>query len=259
MSEIIQFEYENTQVRSLVDDEGDPWFVAKDVSKLLGYSATSAMLRSLEDDEKGVQNLHTLGGSQEFATISESGMYSAILRSRVPGAKRFKRWVTHVVLPSIRKHGAYMTPAKLEEALLNPDAIIKIATALKEEQHKRIAAESKIVELEPKAHFADAVADSETTILVGELAKILKGNGVDLGQNRLYQKLRDDGWLIKRRGTDWNMPTQKAMNLDLFRVKESTIRHADGHVTINKTTKVTGKGQQFFVNYYTRNMERNSL
>ena len=170
--------------------------------------------------------------------------------SRKPEAKKFKRWVTHEVLPTIRKHGAYVTPAKLEEITNDPDAWIKVLTALKEERAAKERLQLEATENKPKVIFADAVSVSEGTILIGELAKILKGNGIEIGQNRLFEKLRRDGYLIKRKGTDYNAPTQRAMDLGLFRVKETAITHSDGHVTISKTTKVTGKGQQYFINLF---------
>jgi anti-repressor protein len=192
----------------------------------------------------------TLGGRQEMIAVTESGLYSIILLSRKPEAKKFKRWVTHEVLPTIRKHGAYVTPAKLEELMNDPDSWIKVLTALKEERSAKERLQLEATENKPKVIFADAVSVSEGTILIGELAKILKGNGIEIGQNRLFEKLRQDGYLIKRKGTDYNAPTQRAMDLGLFRVKETAITHSDGHVTISKTTKVTGKGQQYFINLF---------
>ena len=194
--------------------------------------------------------MDTLGGRQEMIAVTESGLYSIILLSRKPEAKKFKRWVTHEVLPTIRRHGAYVTPAKLEELMNDPDSWIKVLTALKEERAAKERLRLEAAENKPKVIFADAVSVSEGTILIGELAKILKGNGIEIGQNRLFEKLRQDGYLIKRKGTDYNAPTQRAMDLGLFRVKETAITHSDGHVTISKTTKVTGKGQQYFINLF---------
>ena len=204
----------------------------------------------LDDDEREPVLVDTLGGRQEMIAVTESGLYSIILLSRKPEAKKFKRWVTHEVLPTIRKHGAYVTPAKLEELMNDPDSWIKVLTALKEERAAKERLQLEATENKPKVIFADAVSVSEGTILIGELAKILKGNGIEIGQNRLFEKLRQDGYLIKRKGTDYNAPTQRAMDLGLFRVKETAITHSDGHVTISKTTKVTGKGQQYFINLF---------
>lgn len=182
--------------------------------------------------------------------INESGLYNAVLGSNKLQAKQFKKWVTSEVLPTIRKHGAYMTDHTIEKALMDPDFLIKLATNLKEEKFKRLEAENKIELNKPKVVFADAVSVSHTSILVGDLAKILKQNGIDIGANRLFERLRTEGYLIRRKGSDYNMPTQKSMELKLFEVKETAITHSDGHVTISKTTKINGKGQIYFVNKF---------
>lgn len=247
---IIPFEFHGTTVRTMTGENGEPLFVASDVAKVLGYSTTAAMTRTLEDDEKGVQILHTLGGDQKMTTLTEPGLYSAILRSRVEGAREFKRWVTHEVLPSLRRHGAYMTPATLEKVMQDPDFTIGLLNALKSEQEARRALEAQAAADRPKVVFADAVATSKTSILVGELAKILRGNGVSMGQNRLFEWMRANGFLVRRKGTDRNMPTQRSMELGLFEIKETAITHSDGHVTVSKTPKVTGKGQQYFLKLF---------
>lgn len=235
----------------VVEVEGVPYFVGKDVATILGYSnSRKALMDHVDADDKGVTKCDTLGGSQELTVINESGLYSLILSSKMPTAKKFKRWVTSEVLPSIRKNGAYLTTAKLEEVMNNPDAWIKMLTALKEERLQKEQLQLELSEATPKVVFADAVTVSDTTILIGELAKLLKGNGLEIGQNRLFERLRNEGYLIKRKGTDYNAPTQMAMELGLFKVKETAITHSDGHVTISKTTKVTGKGQQYFINRY---------
>lgn len=158
--------------------------------------------------------------------------------------------VADEIIPSIRKHGAYMTPQKIEEVLLNPDTIIKLATELKAEQKKRVALESKVEQDKPLVAFANSVSVAKTSILVGELAKLLKQNGVDMGQNRLFAWMRENGYLISRKGTDYNMPTQRSMEMKLFEIKETTISHGDGHTSISKTPKVTGKGQIYFINLF---------
>lgn len=237
------------QVRTLLIDN-EPWFVAKDVCECLWIKDVSKAAQRLDEDEKGTNLIPTPGGTQNMLCVNEYGLYALVLSSRKPEAKKFKRWITHEVLPSIRKHGAYMTEEKIEEVLTNPDTIIKLATHLKEEQQKRKALEQKIEKDKPKILFADAVSSSKTSILVGELAKLLKQNGIDIGQNRLFKWLRQNGYLISRKGTDYNMPTQKSMELKLFEVKETTVTHADGHTTVNKTPKVTGKGQQYFINKF---------
>lgn len=226
----------------------DVWFVGKDVAQALGYQNPQRAIRDhVDEEDKGVTETVTPGGKQSVPIINESGLYSLVLSSKLPKAKQFKRWVTGEVLPSIRKHGAYMTPKTLEAAILNPDMMIRLCTALKDEQDKRRALETQVKADKPKVLFADAVSTAHTSILVGELAKLLKQNGVDIGQNRLFTWMRDNGYLIRRNGTDYNMPTQKAMELNLFEIKETVIAHADGHTSVNKTPKVTGKGQQYFV------------
>lgn len=249
MSELIPFTYESTDLR-VVTVNGDPWFVAKDVCNILGLGNVGQAIINLDDDEKGVTTTDTPGGPQKTSIISESGLYSLALRSRKPEAHSFKRWVTHDVIPAVRRHGGYLTPAMTEQVLSDPDTIIRLATDLKAERARRLALEAEAEKAAPKVLFADAVATSHTSILVGDLAKILKGNGVDLGANRLFKVLRANGYLIRREGSDWNMPTQRSMELGLFEIKETAITHSDGHVTVNKTPKVTGKGQAYFVNRF---------
>lgn len=256
MNELKVFSYEGNEVRTVQKGDGT-WWVLKDVCDILELTSPHKVAERLDDDEKGRSLIPTLGGNQELTVVNESGLYNVILRSDKPEAKKFKRWVTHEVLPSIRRHGAYVTPAKLEEIMNDPDAWIKVLTALKEERTAKEQLQLEAAKNEPKVVFADAVSVSDGTILIGELAKILKGNGIEIGQNRLFERLRQDGYLIKRKGTDYNAPTQKAMELGLFRVKETAITHSDGHVTISKTTKVTGKGQQYFINLFLGERGRN--
>lgn len=262
MNNLQLFNFEGNNVRTLkVDDE--PRFVAKDVAKILGYSRTADAVRThVDPEDKGVGEIQTPGGKQKLQIINESGLYSLILSSKMPNAKRFKRWVTSEVLPAIRKHGAYMTDEKIEEVLTDPDTIIKLATQLKDERQQRLIeqqlrrdAESQVREMKPKAMFADSVATSESTVLVGELAKIIRGNGVDIGATRLFRWMREHGYLINRKGSDWNMPTQRAMDLGLFKIKETTINHSNGTTSISKTPKVTGKGQQYFINKFLKGRE----
>ena len=238
------------EIRS-VEINGEIYFVGKDVATILGYVETAKAIREHVDaDDKGVSVLDTPGGKQEMVIINESGLYSLILSSKLPKAKEFKRWVTSEVLPSIRKHGAYMTPATIENIIANPDFGIELLKNLKSEREKRIAAEKTIEEQKPKVLFADAVETSQNSILIGELAKLIKQNGIDIGQNRLFDWLRNNGYLIKAKRADWNMPTQSAMDMKLFEVKERTINNPDGSVKITRTTKVTGKGQTYFVNKF---------
>lgn len=251
--------FENEQFGSIrtVMINNEPWFVGKDVAEVLGYSnPRDALKKHVDYEDKGVANCDTLGGSQELTIINESGLYSLILSSKLPTAKEFKRWVTSEVLPDIRKHGAYMTADTLEKALLSPDYLIRLATALKNEQEQRKLLEQKnaeqrlkIEEDKPKVIFANAVETAKTSILVGELAKILKQNGVATGQKRFFEWLRENGYLIKG-GSDKNMPTQRSMEMGLFEIKETAIAHSDGHTTVQKTPKVTGKGQQYFINKF---------
>lgn len=239
------------QIRAL-EINNEPWLVGKDVAEILQYKeAHKAITRHVdEDDRMKYPVTDELGRTQDVWVINESGLYSLVLCSQMKEAKRFKRWITKEVLPSIRKHGAYMTPAVIEKTLSDPDFIIQLATKLKEERQARIEAEKKIALDKPKVIFADAVTASKTSILVGELAKLLRQNGIDIGQNRLFEWLRQNGYLIKRRGTDYNMPTQYSMELGLFEVKETTITHSDGHISICKTPKVTGRGQIYFINKF---------
>lgn len=237
-------------IRSVVIND-EPWFVGKDVAEALGYKEPSKAAREKVDpDDRGMSKIDTLGGTQEMTIINESGLYSLVLSSKLPGAKQFKRWVTSEVLPSIRKHGAYMTEETLKKALTTPDFIIDLATALKEEQSKRRELEAAREADRPKVLFAEAVSASSSSILVGDMAKILRQNGVEIGQVRLFQWLRDKGYLIRQKGTSWNMPTQRSMEMGLFEVKETTITHADGHISVSRTVKVTGKGQQYFISKF---------
>lgn len=245
MNELKLFQFEDNQVRT-VSSNGIIWFAAVDVTNALGIKNPSDAIKPLDEDERARFNLGRQG-STNF--ISEPGLYKLIGASRKPAAKRFSRWVTHEVLPSIRKHGAYMTPETIEKAIYNPDFIINLATKLKDEQAKTAALTADNETMKPKALFADAVATSHTSILIGDLAKLIRQNGVDIGQNRLFGWLRDNGYLIGS-GDRRNMPTQRAMDLELFEVKERTFQNPDGSVRITKTTKVTGKGQQYFINKF---------
>jgi len=249
MNELQIFSYDGKDVRT-VEKDGSTWWVLKDVCEILEIGNSRDVTARLDDDEKGVGTIDTLGGNQELTVVSESGLYSVILLSRKPEAKSFKRWITHEVLPSLRKHGAYMTTDKLEQLMNDPDAWIKLLTALRDERKEKEQLQLQAAEDRPKVLFADAVSASESTILIGELAKILRGNGIQIGQNRLFERLRQDGYLIKRKGSDYNAPTQRAMELGLFKVKETAITHSDGHVTVSRTVKVSGKGQSYFVNYF---------
>lgn len=239
----------------VIEIDGDPWFVGKDVAEILGYTNPSKALSDHVDAEDKLNNesLSSLDlnlGQRGGWLINESGLYSLVLSSKLPSAKKFKHWITHEVIPTIRKHGAYMTPEVIERTLTDPDYIIQLATTLKEERQKRRVLEAKAEENRPKVLFADSVAASNTSILVGELAKLLRQNGVDIGGTRLFRWMRENGYLIRRSGSDYNMPTQRSMEMGLFEVKETSVSHSDGHISVNKTPKVTGKGQQYFINAF---------
>lgn len=246
MNDLVIFENpEFGQIRTMNKD-GEPWFVGKDVADALGYgkgkSLNNAVSRHVDDDDKGVTEMMTPGGRQNFVIINESGLYSLILSSKLSTAKQFKRWVTSEVLPSIRKTGGYIAGQEnLSDSELMAKALL-VAQRTIEERNKQIET------MKPKALFADAVSGSDTSILVRDLAKLLKQNGVDIGEKRLYKKLRDDGYLIKI-GESKNTPTQKAMEMKLFEIKESVII-VDGKSRVVKTTKVTGKGQTYFINRF---------
>ncbi len=227
--------------------EGEPYFVGKDVAEILGYAdPNKAIAMHVDEDDKLNDKTASSLGQRGGWFINESGLYSLILSSKMSNAKKFKHWVTSEVLPSIRKHGMYAT----EDLLNNPDLAIKAFTALKEEREKNKLLQEDVKRMKPKEIFADAVSTSHTSILIGDLAKILKQNGVQTGQKRLFEWMRENGFLIKRNGADRNMPTQRAMEQGLFEVKESTANNPDGSVRINRTTKVTGKGQQYFINKF---------
>ena len=249
MNNLQVFNYNGNEVRTIQKD-GEPWWVLKDVCGILGISKYRDTASRLDEDERGSVRVDTPGGEQEMTVVNESGLYNVILRSDKPEAKPFRKWVTSEVLPSIRKHGAYMTPQKIEEALLNPDTIIKLATNLKAEREKRMELERQAEKDKPLVTFANSVSVAKASILVGELAKLLKQNGVDMGQNRLFTWMRENGYLISRKGTDYNMPTQRSMEMELFEIKLTTISHGDGHTSLNKTPKVTGKGQIYFINLF---------
>lgn len=244
MNEVQLFNFENHEVRSLVINS-EPWFVGKDVASILGYKKPeNAITNHVDDEDKTTTLIQGTGSNYKSKTviINESGLYSLVLSSKLPSAKKFKRWVTSEVLPALRKTGQYQVK-ELSGSELMAKALIEAQSVL--------AAKNKVIEeMKPKVVFADAVATSHTSILVGELAKILKQNGIDMGQKRLFAWLREKGYLIKRQGTDYNMPTQKAMDLGLFEIKEGSYVNGSGVNITTKTPKVTGKGQQYFINKF---------
>ena len=240
-NEIQKFDFRGTSLRTLTDEAGEPWFVAKDVCDILGHSNVSMALDRLDDDERSKFNL---GRQGETNIVNEAGLYVLVLGSRKPEAHEFQRWVTHEVLPSIRKHGGYMAGQERMTPEQMALASMRWLQSKVDEQAKQLKAQ------EGKVLFANAVETARSSILVGDFAKILKSNGIDIGPRRLFAWLREHGWLIKAKGSSWNMPTQKAMDLHLFEIKETTISHSDGHTTINKTPKMTGKGQTYFAKLF---------
>lgn len=248
---IQRFDFKGAALRTLTDENGEPWFVAKDVCDVLGYTNASKAISDHVDSEDKLNNesLSSLGQRGGWL-VNESGLYSLVLPSKLPTAKEFKRWVTHEVLPQIRKTGGYIPTSEADDDMTILAKAVMIGQRTMEQQQRKIAAQqTRIVELEPKARFADAVAASDGTCLVGELAKMLRQNGMDIGQNRLFRLLQADGYLGKS-GSNRNVPTQRAMELGLFRIKETTVTHADGHTTVSRTPKVTGKGQRYFIDRY---------
>lgn len=245
MNEIIEV-FNNAEFGSIrtAKINNDIYFVGKDVADALGYVDTNkAVSMHVDDEDKKLNDKTSPSFGQRGATlINESGLYSLVLSSKLESAKRFKRWITADVLPALRRTGSYSMniPQTLPEALR--------AYADEVEQHNKTKA---LVEAQrPKVLFADAVSTSESDILVGDLAKLLNQNGYTVGQNRLFEQLRNEGYLISRKGNSYNMPTQRAMEMGLFRIKETAITHSDGRVSLNKTPKVTGKGQQYFINRF---------
>lgn len=240
-------------VRMLEEDGGKVLFCGSDVAKALGYAKPQ---NAIHAHCKGAlkRGIPTNGGIQDMTFITEGDVYRLITHSKLPDAESFEKWLFEIVLPSIRKHGAYMTDDTLKKALLSPDFLIQLATELKSEKEKNRQLEDKIEADKPKTIFADAVSASTSTILIGDLAKMLIQNGVDIGQKRLFTYLRDNGYLMKT-GSSYNMPTQYSMDRGWFEVKESCVTCPDGHIVTNRTTKVTGRGQQYFINLFLKDKD----
>ena len=247
MNELKVFNSEEFGDVRTVTINGDPWFVGKDVAAALGFTnPRDAISTHVFDEDKGVESIDTLGGKQKMTVINESGLYALVFGSRLKSAQRFKHWVTSEVLPAIRRTGGYQMPAPQGKELL--------ALAVLEAQKTIEAQNTEIERMKPKAIFADAVSASTSSILIGDLAKLLRQNGVETGQQRLFSRLRDEGYLMKT-GSSRNMPKQKYVEMGLFQIKETVISNPDGSVRMTKTTKVTGKGQQYFLNKYLKNKE----
>ena len=244
-NEIQKFDFKGAALRTLTDEAGEPWFVLKDCMSILDLGNPTETVKMFDKDEfSTTEVIDSIGRRQQTYIISEPGLYRLVMKSRKPEAKEFQRWVTHEVLPSIRKHGGYMAGQERMTPEQMALASMRWLQSKVDEQAKQLKAQ------EGKVLFANAVETARSSILVGDFAKILKSNGIDIGPRRLFAWLREHGWLIKAKGSSWNMPTQKAMDLHLFEVKETTISHSDGHTTINKTPKMAGKGQTYFAKLF---------
>ena len=248
MSELQVFESQEFGKIRALEIDGNPWFVGKDVANKLGYAKPQNALATHVDEDDALKRgvTDTIGRKQDMTLINESGLYSLVLSSKLPSAKRFKKWVTSEVLPAIRKHGAYLTDEKAYDVTHNPNALADLLLQAGEQLKQK---ELIIQEMTPKAVFADAVEASKSSVLIGELAKILKANGIDVGQKRLFAWLRANGYLMQK-GESYNLPTQKSMDLGLMEIKKTTIVCSDGKIITNSTAKITGKGQVYFVNKF---------
>ncbi|MGK9299655.1 phage antirepressor KilAC domain-containing protein [Melissococcus plutonius] len=241
------FNFEQNEVRT-VEISGEPYFVGKDVAEILGYSNTrDALAKRVDSEDKyGVAICDSIGREQKITAINESGLYSLILSSKMPNAKKFKRWVTNEVLPSIRKSGMYMTDAKAYDVVTNPDSLADLLQQASDQLKQK---DLTIQELKPKALFADAVRGSKNSCLVKDLSVLLKQNGVEIGQNRLFDWLRDNGYLGKGNGHK-NKPTQRSMEQGLFEYREHFHTDSNGEIQVRFTPLITGKGQEYFVNKF---------
>lgn len=253
---------------TVIQLDNEPWFIGKEIADKLQYTELKGLYKLLNAEDKKLVNTRffkdTCKGfeiplkispkTRSIMLINESGLYTAMYSSRLPIAVQFRKWITSEVLPTIRKHGAYLTDILIEQTLTNPDYLIQIATKLKEERQLRYEAERLVQINKPKIVFSDAVASSKSSILIGDLAKLLKQNNVDIGQRRLFEYLREKGYLMKQ-GTSRNLPTQRAMEMGLFQIKETTQNSPNDGVKIFRTTKVTGKGQIYFINHFLKQNE----
>ncbi|HIW72669.1 MAG TPA: phage antirepressor KilAC domain-containing protein [Candidatus Levilactobacillus faecigallinarum] len=250
MNQVTLFNFEGKRVRTILVNN-IPYFVGKDVADVLGYKNGSRDINAHVDGEDKLKyQIGTAGQLREQLIITESGVYSLIMSSKLPAAKRFKHWVTGTVLPSIRRDGAYVAPDTAAEWLSNPDMMIAALERYKEAKAENQRLHDENAVMQPKALFADAVTSSKKSILIGTLAKAIKQNGIDIGQNRLFRWMRENNYLSSRKGDSYNTPTQRSMDMKLFDVKETVVTHSDGRSTVSVTTKVTGKGQQYFINKF---------
>lgn len=239
---------------TIINQNDESRFKLNDVCKILGL-APRVVKQRLDKDVCSTYPLQTAGGTQQVTFVNEDGLYDVILDSRKSEAKHFRKWITSEVIPSIRKHGAYMTPETIEQALLNPDTLIKLATNLKAEQTKRIQAEKTIELQKPKVVYADAVSVSKDTVLIKDLATVLKQKGIDIGTNRLFSWLRVNGYLCRQKGEMWNTPTQRSLDLGIMVTKHGLRSGSDGEMRKTRTPKITGKGQIYFINKFLNKQE----
>ena len=247
MNELEIFKNEEFGEIRTITINNEPWFVGKDITNILGYQNGSRDInRHVDEDDRGSTEMVSPSGVQKTTIINESGLYSLILSSKLPTAKKFKHWVTSEVLPAIRKHGAYMTDEKAFDVLHNAGGLADLLQQAAEQLKEK---DVQIERMKPKALFADAVASSKNSVLIGQLAKIIKAKGYDIGQNKLFTWMRENGYLMKT-GEAYNQPTQKSMELGLMEIKKSTINNPDGSIRTTTTTKITGKGQVYFVNKF---------
>lgn len=257
MSEVQIFQNQQFgEVRTL-EENGEILFCGSDVAKALGYTNPS---KALSDHCRGVTKRYTptTSGKQEMSFIPESDLYRLVFSSKLHTAEKFTDWVTKDILPTIRKHGMYATPEMAERMLNDPDVMIRVLQELKTEREQRKTLEQKVEQDKPKVLFSDAVSTAHNSILIGDLAKLIRQNGVEVGQKRLFEMLRQDGYLISR-GASRNMPSQRSMEMGLMEIKESTVASPDGHIRVTKTTKITGKGQVYFINKYLKKGEKENV
>lgn len=252
MNELQIFKNEEFGEIRTIEVKNEPWFVGKDVAEILGYSNTrDALAKHVDSEDKADVAIHDGRQNRYMSVINESGLYSLVLSSKLPTAKKFKRWVTSEALPTIRKTGGYINGSEaMSDSEIMAKALLVAQKTIEANKEKINQLMSDNERMKPKALFADAVANSDGTILIGELAKLIKQNGYDIGQKRLFAWMRENGYLIKQKGSSYNMPTQRAMEMGLFKIKESSIIQPDGAVRLTRTVKVAGKGQQYFINKF---------
>lgn len=251
MNELQIFKNEEFGEIRTIEVNNQPWFVGKDVADILGYSNPQKAIRDhIKDKHKTVNETFTVNGTAPVL-IDEAGVYSLVMRSKLPKAEEFQEWVTSEVLPTIRKTGGYINGSEsMSDDEVMARALLVAQKTIKANKERISQLEADNDRMKPKALFADAVANSDGTILIGELAKLIKQNGYDIGQKRLFAWMRENGYLIKQKGSSYNMPTQRAMEMGLFKIKESSIIQPDGAVRLTRTVKVAGKGQQYFINKF---------